>query len=354
MQINNSSIQQNKTFGQKLAAPFKKAAGAVKKGIKAVDDYTSPREETAGNFEKASYFQACFTGGTEGLCVMGAPGILVGAGSAAAGVAVTNATGSQALGVVAGVSAGAAAGAGIGAVIGGPLGVVGGAIAGGVLGAMETFRGNPESATRDAGGNANMISAPFIPGPAKMAGGIGAAVGTKMKSKTAKSIVGGTVAAAIGGTLAAVGFAPVSIPVAVGACAAAGVLGPHLGPRYSQFFRNLSNDIGKGLTKLGKKIGIVKEDSDGGKAKNIIGAIPASFMKEGLRGFALSDGSLTKMLASGVMESVEQAHIFLKSKVGKGKKPKEVQDVKQAESGKSNPAVMTTLDDGAKEAKESK
>ena len=339
MKISNEPVQPHNTIGQKLAAPFKKAASAVKKGYDAVDRYTSPREETGGDFEKASYFQACFTGSTEGLCVMGVPGIFVGAGSAAMGVAVTNKTGSQAAGVAAGIATGAATGAAIGAVVGGPMGIAGGAIAGGILGAMETFRGNPSSATRDAAGNANMISAPFVPGPAKMAGGIGSAVGSKMESKMAKSVVGGTVAAAVGGTLAAIGFAPVSIPVAIVSCAAAGVLGPHLGPRYSQFFRNLSNDIGKGLTKVGQKLGIVSKDSDGGKAKNVIGAIPSSFIKEGIRGFALSDGSISKMLIAGVMESVEQAHIFLKSKVGKSDKIEEsMQKISTAEVNKDNKA----------------
>lgn len=325
MNISNKPAQPQNTLGQKIAAPFKKAADAVKKGYDAVDRYTSPREETGGNFEKASYFQACFTGSTEGLCVMGVPGIFVGAGSAAMGVAVTNKTGSQAAGVVAGVTTGAATGAAIGAVFGGPMGVAGGAIAGGILGAMETFRGNPSADTRDSAGNANMISAPFIPGPAKMAGGIGSAVGSKMENKIAKSVVGGAFAAAVGGTLAAVSFAPVSIPVAMVACAAAGALGPHLGPRYSQFFRNLSNDIGKGLTKAGQKLGIVSKDSDGGKTKNVLGAIPSSFIKEGIKGFALSDGSIPKMLIAGVMESVEQGHIFLKSKMNKGKNSKESQ-----------------------------
>lgn len=171
-----------------------------------------------------------------------------------------------------------------------------------------------------------------------MAGGIGSAIGSKMKSKTAKSIVGGIAAAAIGGALAAVGFAPVSIPVAVAACAAAGALGPHLGPRYSQFFRNLSNDLGKAFEKGARKIGLIKEDKEvDGRKRNVIGAIPSSFIKEGIKGFALSDGNIAKMLVAGVMESVEQGHIFLHQKAGKDKKA-------EADSG-NNPKVLNTVDD---------
>ncbi|MCD4783104.1 MAG: hypothetical protein K8T10_04645 [Candidatus Eremiobacteraeota bacterium] len=325
-------------IGNKVISPFKKAGKKVvekvKDGVEFIDDYTSPREETAGNFKKASYFQACFTGATEGFYVMGLPGVAMGAVPAAVGVAVSNKTGKESLGVVAGVISGAAVGAGVGAIVTGPAGVVAGAITGAILGAMETFRGSSKSETRDGGGNANMISAPFIPGPAKMAGGIGSAIGTRMKSKTAKSVVGGIAAAAIGGTLAAIGFAPVSIPVAIAACGAAGVLGPIMGPRYSQLFRNLSNDIGKLVGKAAKKIGLVKEgkDMDPNK-KNIIGAIPSSFVKEGLRGFALSDGNIGKMLLGGVMESIEQAHIFLTQKKGKDQAKKASQAPKTITQG---------------------
>jgi len=336
------------TMGQRIISPFKKAGKKVVEKIKDtvefIDDYTSPREGTKGDFKNASYFQACFTGATEGFYVMGLPGIVGGAVPAAVGVAVTNKTGKTSLGVGAGVLSGAAVGAGIGAITTGPAGAVVGGVTGAILGAMETFRGSSESETRDGGGNANMISAPFVPGPAKMAGGIGAAIGTRMKSKTAKSVVGGIAAAAIGGTLAAIGFAPVSIPVAIAACGAAGVLGPILGPRYSQFFRNLSNDVGNLLEKGAKKIGLVKDDKDiDPKRKNVLGAIPSSFIKEGIRGFALSDGNIAKMLAGGVMESIEQAHIFITQKKGKGKekKGKKTDQPKQNTKENAGPKTIT-------------
>ncbi len=321
MRINPNINREGQT--SKILKPFKKIKEKAKNALEAIDRYTKPREATAGNFEKASYFQACFTGATEGFYVMGPPGIVVGSLSGAVGVMTTNLTGKTFIGVASGVTMGIAIGAALGA-IGGPASLLTGAIGGGLLGAMETFRGNPDSKTRDGGGNANMISAMFVPGPAKMAGGIGSAVGTRMKSDTAKAVVGGLTAATIGGVLAAVGFAPVSIPVAAAGCAAAGVLGPFLGPRFSQLFRNLSNDLGNLIEKGGKKLGLIKEDgSMNVKAKNVIGAIPSSFIKEGLRGFALSDGNIGKMLLGGVMESFEQAHIFLTQKYGhKGEKAK--------------------------------
>lgn len=313
---------QRRTIGQKIARPFKAAGSAVKKGVKAtgsavkksvkaVDDYTSPREGTAGDFKKASYFQSGFTGALEGFYVLGPAGIVTGAASGLAGSAVSNATGKVSMGVVTGIVTGAALGAGTAALVGGPAGLVGGAIAGGVLGAMETFRGDSKSQTRDGAGTANMISAAFVPGPAKMAGGIGSAIGTRFKSKIAKAMMGGISAAAIGGVLAAVGFAPVSIPIAVAGCAAAGVAGPFVGPRFSQLFRNLANDIGNGIEKGLKKVGLVKEDKGMGKAKNVVGAIPASIIKEGIRGFALSGGDIGKMVIGSVTESVKQTHMFL-------------------------------------------
>jgi hypothetical protein len=314
MDVNNAMNlpAQPSTLGQKLKKPFVAVKEAARTAIDAIDRYTSPREGTKGDFEKGTYFQASFQGAQEGFALMGLPGIIEGAIPSGIGVAVTNATGKWYAGLAAGVATGAALGCGIAMVLGNP--VVTGAIGGALLGSMETFRGDSCSATRDAGGNANMISAPFIKGPGKIAAGIGSALGTKVKSKTGKAIVGGVTAAAIGGVLAAIGFSPVSVPVAIAACAAGGVLGPFLGPRYSQFFRNLSQDIGTVAVKGLQKLGIMDKDQDGGRLKNVAGAIPSSFLKESVRGLALSDGNIGKMLISGVCESLEQAHIFLKQK----------------------------------------
>lgn len=329
--------------GSSITKPFRKVKEAVAKSIDAVDKYTSPREDTQGNLKKGSYFQACFNGATDGFLVMGPAGIVVGAAPAAAGVAVVNKTGKLSLGIAAGTLSGAAAGAAVGTVLGGPIGTAAGAVTGSLLGAFETFRGYPNSKTRDAAGNANMIAAPFVPGPAKIAAGIGSAIGSKGNSKLSKSVIGAIAAGAIGGVLAAVGFAPISIPVAIAATATAGALGPHFGPRYSQFFRNLSSDAGKLVEKGAKKIGLIKEDdSMGNRKKNAIGAVPSSFIKEGIKGFALSDGNIPKMLLAGLVESFEQAHIFLTQKIdGKEDKGKEA----EAKKPGNNPAVLSQIDE---------
>ncbi len=305
------------TLGQKIKKPAVKVKDAVMKAVDVVDKYTSPREDTAGGLKKASYFQACLNGVTEGFYTMGLPGTIIGAVPAAVGVTVTRKTDNTVIGVLAGIGSGAATGAAVGALTGNPAGIIGCTIAGGVIGAMQTFRGDPDSRTRDAGGNANMISAVWIPGTGKMAAGIGSAMGSKMKSKTAKAAVGAAVAGTVGGALALVGFAPVAVPVAVAASAIGGAIGPFLGPRFSQFFRNLASDAGRGVEKLGKKMGLFKEDSDNAKrTQNSIGTIPASFLKEGIRGMALSDGDPVKMLVGGVMDVVSQAHIFITQKMG--------------------------------------
>ena len=63
MNVNSPSVSPQKiTIRQKIAQPFKKVGKAVKKAVHSVDKYTSPREGTAAEFKKASYFQACWFG----------------------------------------------------------------------------------------------------------------------------------------------------------------------------------------------------------------------------------------------------------------------------------------------------
>lgn len=334
MKINSNP----ETMGTKIAKPYKAVKNAVSKSVEAVDKYTSPREGTKGDLGKGSYFQACINGTIDGIMIMGPTGIVVGAAPAAIGVAVANKTGKTSLGVIAGSASGAGIGAAVGTMVGGPAGTVTGLITGSVIGALGTFRGSSNADTRDSAGSANMLAAPFIPGPGKLSAGIGSAVGSRMESKTAKSIMGGITAAAIGGILAAIGFAPVSIPVAIVAAGAAGVLGPHFGPRYSQLFRNLANDIGNVVEKGAKKIGLMKDDKENSKANNVVGSIPSSFVKEGIKGFALSDGNIPKMLIAGVLESIKQANIFLTQKTGSSEKPQE------NETPSNNPKTLSTVD----------
>lgn len=285
--------------------------GPLGKAIQWLDDYTSPRSDTAGNFKQASYFQAAFQGGSEGFYLMGLPGIAAGASSALTGAFVQNKTGSELAGLAAGTSVGAALGAGVGALTGIPL--FGATMVGALVGSFQTIRAHGEAKIRDSGGNATMISAFFVPGPAKVAGGIGAAMGARMESKWAQAVVGGLSGAALGGALAAIGYAPVSVATAALGSALAGAAGPFVGPRFSQFFRNLAQDAGTGISKLLHKTGMVKEPVEA-KAANAIGSVPAAFLKEGMRGFQLSDGGLAGFVVGGLMESAQQAQIALFSK----------------------------------------
>ncbi len=281
--------------------------GPIKKAIDWLDDYTSPRETTAGNFKGANYFQAFFQGGTEGFYLMGPAGVVAGAGSALTGSLVQNRTGSQVAGVLCGTAVGAALGTAVGALTGQPLFNAG--VLGGLLGGFQTIRAHGKAEIRDAGGNATMISAFFIDGPSKVAGGIGAAAGARYEEPWKKALVGAGVGAGMGAGLAAVGFAPCSVPIAALGAGLAGAVGPFFGPRFSQFFRNLAEDSGKGIEAVGLKTGLVQTPIDE-KYRNAIGAVPAAFIKEGIRGFMYSDGGLAGFVVGGTMESVQQAHIM--------------------------------------------
>ncbi len=289
----------------------------VEKAVTWMDDYTSARETTGGNFKSANYFQAFFQGGTEGYYLMGPAGVVAGAGSALTGSFIQNKTGSQVLGVVCGTAVGAALGTAVGALSGQPL--VNAGVLGGLLGGFQTIRSDGRSEIRDAGGNATMISAFFIDGPAKVAGGIGAAAGARYEKGWQRALIGAGVGAATGAGLAAIGFAPATVPVAALGAGLAGAVGPFFGPRFSQFFRNLAEDSGKGMEWVGMRTGLARGPIDE-KYRNAMGAVPAAFIKEGLRGFMYSDGGLSGFVIGGAMESVQQAHImFFSEKDAKGK-----------------------------------
>jgi hypothetical protein len=276
------------------------------RALHAIDEYTKPREETEGNISKHSYFLGCSI--SDGISVMGLKGLLGSLVAPAVGITVANKTGKATLGILAGTATATALGVGLSLVTGAPM--LQTAVFSGLLGAYETFRGNPRSEMRDAASGANILGAPVLHGPIKMACGIGAAAGTKMKSKIGKALIGGAVSGLVGAAVAAIGLSPLSIPVAIGASVIAGAAGPFFGPRFSQFFRNLSNDIGTALGRLAKRLGAKKELDT--KTKNIIGSFPSSVIKEGIRSFALSDGSLTKTLVACAGESFKQGYIFYK------------------------------------------
>jgi hypothetical protein len=312
------------------------AAGEAHSTIGAVDEYTKPRESTGGDFKKGSYFQAGFNSVIEGFYMMGAPGVAIAVPPSLIGTAVTNKTGSTAAGVAAGAASGLVLGFAIGTATGGPAAGVPMGITGGLMGAMQTLRGDASAETRDAGGGARMLAAPFMPGISKVGAGIGASVGSKMDSTAGKILVGGVTAALIGGSLAAIGFAPVSVPVAVAASFAAGAAGPEFGNRFSQLFRNLSNDFGDAIEKGAQKTGLF-EDGMGERLKNAVGTVPSSLIKEGVTSFLLSDGSdVGKMVLGGTLESAKQIHMFMTSEIEgeneskKGEEPENIKDTEKS------------------------
>jgi hypothetical protein len=290
-----------------------KITGGVKKVINAVDKWTSPMESTGGDFETPSYFQAGSHGASAGFAVAGVKGAVAGIAASALGVFVEKKTNSTTMGVIAG-ALGSAATIGLLGASAGPAGLVAGLVTGALLGAYQVYRGNADAGVRDASGNAGLITGPFISGPTKLAGGLGGAVGELYgKSKTAKAIIGGATAAAIGAGLAVAGFSPVGFAATVAINGAAGAISPFFGPRFSQFFRNLSNVAGGFVEKGLQKLHIIEKPLTETQ-KNIAGAIPSSYAKEALRSFVLSDGSLMAIAVAGFTEAIEQVDIFIHSK----------------------------------------
>ena len=288
--------------------------GPLGKAVHWLDEYTKPRQETAGDLEQNSYIQPMFHAVPAGFAFMGMQGIGIAASSSLVATAVSRHTKSRVLTFAAGAASGAAVAAGLGALTGslGPAAIVGG----GLLGAVQAFRGDKAASVRDASGNATLISGLFLPGTSKIAGavasGIGASLGTKVSPLT-QAAVGAASGAALGLGLSVMGLAPGGMALTIGLSAAAGGLGPLFGPRFSQGFRNLAQDSGaaavKGLEKLGVPKGKINED-----VANGIGSFPSQFLKEGLRGFVNSDFQISGMLVGGAIESLELVELFWEQK----------------------------------------
>lgn len=290
----------------------------LKKIIQKIDDYTSPRETTAGNYEKFSNFQTIMHAAPAGYALFntlgsGLLGALSATASACLGGYVQEKTGSNILGILTGGITGAVSGGLLGS-FGGPAGTCAGIVNGLLLGVLMVFRGDAKASVRDTAGNSLIISGLFVPGTGKIAGGIAAAIAEKIgKSNKSKALIGAGVGALAGGILAAAGFSPVGLPVAVAASAAAGAIGPYIGLRFSQLFRNLSQDIGNSLEKYLKKHKVIKGELDQ-EVVNSLGAFPASLLKEGIRSSIYSDGSPLAVLFSSICETLELVHMFLVSK----------------------------------------
>ncbi|MBI2251803.1 MAG: hypothetical protein HYU63_03475 [Armatimonadetes bacterium] len=201
----------------------------------------------------------------------------------------------------------------------GPLGIAGALVEGGLLGTFTMFRGEAKSIVRDSGGGAVMLDGLFMPGVSKVAGGIASAIASKYANSNKNKLILGAISGAIlGGVLAASGFVPLGAGLGSIICALSGGLGPFFGPRFSQFFRNLSQDCGKLLVRAADNLKIIKKNLPE-KTVNSTGAFPACFLKEGIRTYIYSNGSLGAIIVSALTETIEQIHIFLTSKGSQNK-----------------------------------
>lgn len=306
---------------------IKNAAKAVGRGFfkagKAIDIYTSPRPGTEGNFDPkgfSSYVPALFQAGTEGYYFLSWSGAAGGMLSCATGLLTEKVTNSLPVSIAAGAISGAGLMIGLAMLTHAPASLVVAAVAGALLGVQQLFRGNHSSKVRDSAGNAALITGFVMPGSFKLNGGIasGLAAVAGGESKIAKLLIGGAAGAALTAGMCAAGLigGPMLIPVAV--TALAGMAGPFLGPRFSQFFRNFSEDTGKVFGAGVKKV-FGKNLSN--RIESAAGAIPSSFIKEGTRGLINTDMDPWGFLIGGASECIQQAYIFMMSKRGKGAEP---------------------------------
>lgn len=299
-----------------------------------LDEYTTPRESTQGDFESHDYKQSLFHSIESGYAFMGLMGISVTAASSLTSTFAVHKTGSRALGAIAGAATGAAAAAAVSTITGGNpiVSAVGGAL----LGALQSMRGDKASEVRDASGGATMLTGLFLPGTTKIAGALGAGAGAAFEKPAAKIAIGALTAGALGAVLGATGIAPGGALFAAGISALGGAVGPFFGPRFSQFFRNLANDCGKGVQKLAQKTGHGDKLSE--TMANEIGSLPASFTKEGIRGFINSDCKLIPIVVGGLIESIELMYIFTHQKTS-GKTPQEEEADKEKAAHENPPAA---------------
>lgn len=297
--------------------------GAYRKLCSAVDwldKMSLPQPSTEGNFDGPAWFQAGFQSAVEGFYLGGLGGSVGALSASLTGVFVGEKTGHNALGVLAGA---ATAGTVLGALAhaGGPAAMTTAAIGGSLLGAFVTYRGHSLSRVRDACGNSAMLAGPFIHGPAKVACGIAAATALRISDKPhVQMLVGAGLGAALGGALGAVGFGPLG-PLwgAVVSGAAAGI-GTRFGPRFSQFFRNTTLHFGDAVDNGAQKVGLTDTPMSR-RTRNMIGTLPSSFIKEGVRGAILADLNPLAFVLGGISETIQQMDIFWHEKDSEGDQP---------------------------------
>lgn len=288
-----------------------------------LDKETLPQGDTKGDFDRPAYTQALMNGAIEGFALGGWRGSVISCVASSAGVYTEDKTGSHALGLATGM----ATGLGVGVLTGlaaGPPGVVMGAAEGVLLGGFSTFRGDQKSRVRDAASLGTLLAS-ALHGPSKVASGIGAALATHIGenatvaklaeriglSPTAtKLMLGAALGVGTGMALSLVGLAPLGAAATAAICAGTSAIGSVFGPRYSQFFRNLSKDFGNFAAGEATRLGLHAPGEDNPRVRNCLGALPTSMVKEGFKSFVLSDGHLLPTLVAAVLQAVRQIDIF--------------------------------------------
>lgn len=292
-------------------APFRQAARAVE----ALDRYTSPRRNTGGNFHNPNLFQAISEGATEGFYLMDLPGAFIQGGAGAAGsLARRYLADNSWVAAAAGAAAGAAAAVATTMVTGASPSAL--ATCGALLGAYSGLRSDPSANVRDAGINGLILTSPFVAGPAKVVGGMGALLGAQVEQEKYRPLVGALAGTAFGVALSLAGVMPLD-PIKAGIiCGLGGAGGSVIGPRVSQFFRNLAEDIGE----KGRQLSGIKEsdgpgeETAGKKWARTLGVVPLSFGKELVLASLYGDGAWMKGLAGGALDSIIQGNIMYHSK----------------------------------------
>jgi hypothetical protein len=284
------------------AAPFRRAAHWV-------DSYSSPRPHTQGDFHEHDLLLSAMHGVDYGFAFMGLQGIGVASLSAVTGTLVAKRTHSDFLACTAGAITGAAVAAGFAATLGWismPVAIAGGLLIGAMQGGMS---GDERARVRDAAANTTLLTAPFLPGTAKIAGALSAATAARIQSKWARAGVALAFGAALGGALGAFGLAAGGPFVAAAVSGVAGAIGSTLGPRMQQMFRNLANDAGRGIGKLLHKTGVVKHPISENSA-NQIGSLPAQMVQQGGLALVNSGGSPLAAAVAVGMETLEMMEVF--------------------------------------------
>jgi len=287
------------------------APGAVRRLWRWLDSTSSPQPDTHGDFAGPAYVPAAVVGLLQGFALSGVAGGITSCSAGLAGVLLEGKTGSNWLGVAAGVGVGAAV-----AAITFPGGtLLTKAITGALLGAFQVYRGNQHADVRGAGTFGAMLAAIMIQGPLKVAAGIASAAAEHMASDNPlkKAAVGAAIGAALGLALCASGMLPLNLLTSALVSGGAGAIGPVVGPRYTQMFRNLSKSFGGAFEAGLGKIGVVNSPMPW-KLRNCLGALPSSVLKEGLNGYIYSDGRLSGLIAGSVMDATQQVAVFIYSR----------------------------------------